>query len=227
VATPRVLDVLAERGLKATFFVVGERLQAYRALADRARREGHRIGNHTLTHPRPLGAMGAAASEEIEAAQALLGDLASPEKLFRPSGVDGDLEPGLLNHAAVGTLLGGGYTCVLWNAVPRDWEDADGWVDRALRQIEEQDWTLLVLHDVEGAAAARLEELLDRAADADVSFRQDFPPGCVPIRRGELVGDLRGLMAGAAGMSSTTSASTAKMWGRRRRSLSARGPQHA
>ncbi len=54
-ATPRVLDVLAERGLKATFFVVGEQLRAHRALAERAHAEGHWIGNHTLTHPRPLG----------------------------------------------------------------------------------------------------------------------------------------------------------------------------
>jgi peptidoglycan/xylan/chitin deacetylase (PgdA/CDA1 family) len=195
VATPRVLDVLAERGLKATFFVVGEPLQAYRALADRARREGHWIGNHTLTHPRPLGAMGAAAGEEIEAAQALLGDLASPGKLFRPSGIGGDLEPGLLNERAVATLLAGGYTCVLWNAVPRDWEDQDGWVDRALRQIEERDWTLLVLHDVQDAAAARLDEFLDRAAAVDVTFRQDFPPDCVPIRDRRLISPVRDLLS--------------------------------
>jgi hypothetical protein len=87
--------------------------------------------------------------------------------------------------------VAGGYTCVLWNAVPRDWEDPDGWVDRALRQIEEQSWTLLVLHDVAGASADRLEEFLDRAA---VTFRQEFPPGCVPIRDGQIVGPLHGLL---------------------------------
>jgi peptidoglycan-N-acetylglucosamine deacetylase len=193
VATPRVLDVLAERGLKATFFVVGRQLEVYRSLAARAAEDGHWIGNHTMTHPRPLGMTEARAADEIEDAQALLGDLSRPEKLFRPSGAGGDLEPGLLNHTAVGTLLGGRYTCVLWNAVPRDWEDADGWVDRALEQIEERDWTLLVLHDVEGASAARLEEFLDRASD--VSFRQDFPPDCVPIRDSRITGPIRGLLS--------------------------------
>jgi peptidoglycan/xylan/chitin deacetylase (PgdA/CDA1 family) len=192
VATPRVLDVLAERGLKATFFVVGLQLEDYRALAARAALEGHWIGNHTMSHPRPLGAIGAGASEEIEDAQALLGDLSRPEKLFRPSGAGGDLEPGLLNHTAVGTLIGGGYTCVLWNAVPRDWEDSGGWVDRALRQITEHDWTLLVLHDVQHAAAGRLEEFLDRA---EANFRQDFPPGCVPIRDGRLTGSVKDLLS--------------------------------
>jgi peptidoglycan/xylan/chitin deacetylase (PgdA/CDA1 family) len=184
--------VLRERDVKATFFVVGEQLRAHPGLAERAAAEGHWIGNHTLTHPRPLGSLGEGAREEIEATQSLLGPLARPEKLFRPSGEGGDLEPGLLNEPAVETLVAGGYTCVLWNAVPRDWEDAQGWVERALRQIDERNWTLLVLHDVAGASADRLEEFLDRA---DVTFRQDFPAGCVPIRDGQIVGRLHGLLS--------------------------------
>jgi peptidoglycan/xylan/chitin deacetylase (PgdA/CDA1 family) len=167
-------------------------LRAHRRLTERAAAEGHWIGNHTLTHPRPLGSLGEAAREEIERAQSLLGELASPGKLFRPSGEGGDLEPGLLNEAAVDTLVAGGYTCVLWNAVPGDWNDPRGWVDRALRQISQHDWTLLVLHDVAGASADRLEAFLDRA---EVTFRQDFPPGCVPIRDGQIVGPLHGLLS--------------------------------
>lgn len=73
---------------------------------------------------------------------------------------------------------------MLWNAVPGDWKDPSGWVDTALRQIASHEWTLLVLHDVAGAAAARLDDFLDRV-EADVV--QDFPPDCVPIRRGEIV----------------------------------------
>ena len=114
------------------------------------------------------------------------------EKLFRPSGEGGDLESGLLNESAVDTLVAaGGYTCVLWNAVPRDWEDPLGWVDRVLRQVEEHSWALVVLHDVAGACADRLEEFLDRA---DVACRQDFPRACVPIRDGQIIGRLRGLL---------------------------------
>ncbi|HET6549528.1 MAG TPA: polysaccharide deacetylase family protein, partial [Solirubrobacter sp.] len=191
-ATPRVLDVLRAHGLRATFFVVGEQLRAHRALAERAHAEGHWIGNHTLTHPRPLGEAGDAARPEIEATQAELGALAHPDRLFRPSGAGGSLEPGLLNRGAVDALVGGGYTCVLWNAVPGDWADPDGWVERALAQCAEHEWTLLVLHDVAGAAAARLPDFLDRVEGA---FRQDFPPDCVPIRRGEVTGSLAGLIS--------------------------------
>ena len=56
--TPAVLDTLARRGIITTFFTIGEKLRdpARRALAARAREEGHQVGNHTLTHgatPRP------------------------------------------------------------------------------------------------------------------------------------------------------------------------------
>jgi peptidoglycan/xylan/chitin deacetylase (PgdA/CDA1 family) len=173
--------VLGERGLRATFFVVGQALREHRALAERAHAEGHWIGNHTWSHPRPLGSAGAGAVDEIATTQALIGDLAHPDKLFRPSGSGGDLEPGLVNDAVMEKLVAGGYTCVLWNAVPRDWEDP-GWVETALRQLSGQEWTVLVLHDVAGAAADRLEEFLDRAAE--VTIRQDFSPSVLPIVRG-------------------------------------------
>lgn len=172
--------MLAARGLKASFFVVGEALQQHRALAERAHAEGHWIGNHTLTHPRPLGESGAEV-REIQAAQAELGALAHPDRLFRPSGAGGDLAPGLLSTAAVQALIAGRFTCVLWNAVPGDWKDPDGWVDTALEQIQQHDWTLLVLHDVAGACADRLDELLERV---DAELVQAYPPACVPIKRG-------------------------------------------
>jgi peptidoglycan/xylan/chitin deacetylase (PgdA/CDA1 family) len=181
--------VLAERELKATFFVVGEQLRAHRELAERAVAEGHWIGNHTLTHPRPLGEVDDA-PHEISATQDVIGSLAHPDRLFRPSGAGGELEPGLLSPAAVDALVDGDYTCVLWNAVPGDWTDA-GWVERALAQIAAQDWTLLVLHDVAGACAERLDEFLGRV---EATFRQDFPPGCVPIRCGEITTSLEGLV---------------------------------
>ena len=48
--TPSVLDVLAARNIQTTFFVIGSKLQdpERRALSERAREEGHWIGNHTL-----------------------------------------------------------------------------------------------------------------------------------------------------------------------------------
>ena len=48
--TARVLDILAEKGVPATFFVVGERVERHPELIRRAHELGHAIGNHTHTH---------------------------------------------------------------------------------------------------------------------------------------------------------------------------------
>lgn len=48
--TPALLDALDELGVKATFFCVGDRVDAHPALAARIAREGHEIGNHTYSH---------------------------------------------------------------------------------------------------------------------------------------------------------------------------------
>src|ERR1035437_7523646 len=53
VDTPRLLDLLREKGVKATFFVVGQRADRHPEIVRRAWEEGHLIANHTWSH-RPL-----------------------------------------------------------------------------------------------------------------------------------------------------------------------------
>ncbi len=189
--TPRVLDALAERGVRASFFVCGKDAAdpARRAILERARAEGHRVGNHTQTHTVELGATGDpdAPEAEIGAAQRALGDLAAPERWFRPYGAGGVLGPRLLSRAAVDYLCRGGYSLVLWNCVPRDWEDPTGWPERALADAARRAWTLVVLHDLPTGAMEALPRFVDRAGDAGAEFTQEFPPECVPIRCGRQV----------------------------------------
>ena len=197
--TDAVLDLLAARGICTTFFVVGAQLRdpARRALAERAAGEGHWIGNHTLTHSVQLGETGdaAAPAREIGETQALLGDLARRERLYRPYGAGGILGPSLFSRAAVRYLEEGGYTCVLWSSVPHDWDDADHWVERCLADVREQPHALVVLHDMPGCALARLPELLDRLEKAGAEVVQELPAECMPIVSGKVVGDLAGLVA--------------------------------
>jgi len=201
--TPRVLSVLARRDIRATFFLVGRNLSDpdARGAALTARDAGHWIGNHTMTHDVPLGIDPDpdAPRREIEEAQAALGPLAHPDRLFRPF-AKGELGPRLLSRRAVDHLLAGGYTCVLWTHVPGDYEDHDGWPDRAMQQVAAAEAAgrrhqLLVLHDAVPPAMRHLDAFLGRLADAGHDFRQDHPADCVPIRRGRLVGRLDGLVA--------------------------------
>lgn len=197
--TPDVLDALAERDLRATFFVCGKDVRdpARRSLALRARDAGHRIGNHTLTHTVELGTTrdGDIAAREIGEAQALLGDLAAPERWFRPYGAGGVLGSRLLSDAAVAYLRDGDYSLVLWNSVPRDWENPEGWPERALAEIETNEWTLVVLHDVPTGAMRALPRFLDAALARGVEITDELPPACVPIREGRVIGSLDGLVA--------------------------------
>jgi peptidoglycan/xylan/chitin deacetylase (PgdA/CDA1 family) len=189
--TPRVLDILRERGIKTTFFVIGEKLQdpARRKLTARASDEGHWIGNHTFTHALPLGQQPDArtAEQEIGRTEELIGELAHEARWFRPFGGGGNLDARLLKPSVVNYLTRHRFSCVLWNAIPRDWDDPDGWAARALAQCRAQDWTLMVLHDLPTGAMDHLDAFLDREATAGARFRQDFPPDCVLIRRGEIM----------------------------------------
>jgi len=190
--TPRVLDTLRRHDLKATFFVLGRKLVQDRALAVRAHAEGHWIGNHTFHHEVPLGLItdAGAASGEIARTEALIGDLAHERRFFRPYGGGGVLSKSLLNREARDHLARNGYTIVLWNAIPEDWRDPEGWVSRALEQCFAQDETLIVLHDLPTGAMDHLDRFIGLARDRGASFRQEFPASCVPMVRGEIVAPL-------------------------------------
>ncbi|WP_458096116.1 polysaccharide deacetylase family protein [Roseomonas sp. WA12] len=200
--TPGVLDVLRTRSLSATFFVLGHKLATHRALAERAHAEGHWIGNHTWTHRRPLGEVtddAATAEAEIGRTQDLVGDLAHPDRLFRPLGGGGALGPHLLSGAALEHLIRGRYTCALWNAVPGDFRDPEGWPDRAVSLCSGPDPIVLVLHDLPNGAMRYLDRTLGRLADAGVRFTQDFPDALTPLRRGEVTGPIEHLVTRHAG----------------------------
>ncbi len=192
--TPRVLDVLARHGVLSTFFVIGSKLTDpnARACAERAHVEGHRIGNHTWTHTRPLGEQPGpeAAALEIGRTQQEIGALSQRPPLFRPTGGGGHLDRRLLSPQAAAMLQVGGFTCVLWNAIPRDWDRPEEWVETALAQVAMQPWTLMVLHDLPTGAMRHLDRFLAEVRRRGCRFRQEFPPGCLPITAGRVTGPL-------------------------------------
>jgi peptidoglycan/xylan/chitin deacetylase (PgdA/CDA1 family) len=201
--TERILRALDERGLPATFFMIGDRLaeRSARRTAQRVKDAGHAIGNHTMTHGVPLGTSGGAARVRVEiggAHEALWG-LTGDQLLFRPNG-RGILGPHLLSEAAVAYLTAHRYTVVTWNAVPRDWEaPRDSWVSRAHRAIELHDWTVLVLHDVHHRTVGDLAAFLDAVAQLGVEIRSDFPTTCLPLQHGHVDTGLKNLVTPVRG----------------------------
>jgi peptidoglycan/xylan/chitin deacetylase (PgdA/CDA1 family) len=107
--TPRVLDLLDGAGMRATFFVIGRRARAHPGLAAEIARRGHRVENHTDTHP-PLFACYTAAPlrREIEGAQSAIAAATGQRPgLFRAPA-------GLRNPLLDGVLHGAGLRLVSW-----------------------------------------------------------------------------------------------------------------
>jgi peptidoglycan/xylan/chitin deacetylase (PgdA/CDA1 family) len=187
--TDRVLDALAQRQMSAIFFVVGEQIcsPAGHRLMARAGREGHRIGNHSFTHGLPLGELSPAQTiHEIGGTQKLLDDFADADRYFRPWGTQGALERRCLNQTAIDYLVAEKYTCVLWNSVPRDWSDPDGWVGRALADTGKHQHTVVVLHDLATGAMDQLPRFLDELTHSGLEVTTELPDDCVPIVCGRM-----------------------------------------
>ncbi|OLP03523.1 polysaccharide deacetylase [Mycolicibacterium porcinum] len=195
--TAEVLDVLADRGIKATFFVVGEQLSRpdARTLTERAEADGHWIGNHTMTHSVQFGDHDdpELAAREIGAAEDVIGPLAHPDKLFRPYAGGGVLDRRVFSTAAIDYLQRHRYTCVLWTSVPHDWDSPEQWVQRCLHDIAQQDWSVVVIHDLPTGAMRHLPAFLDELDRLGAEIVQHFPDACVPIRNGALAADLSAL----------------------------------
>jgi peptidoglycan/xylan/chitin deacetylase (PgdA/CDA1 family) len=195
--TPRVLDILAARSIRAMFFLIGEKVAtpAGREVARGVIDAGHRVGNHTMTHGTPLGLRpDDEAVAEIARADEILADFACHPPLFRPNGW-GALGPHLLSPAAVDHLVAQRHTVVTWNSVPRDWEEPpSAWMPGALEAVERTDHSLLVLHDVVATTVDRLGWFLDAVRDRGVEFSDDVPTACVPISDGRRRSPLEGLV---------------------------------
>ena len=110
--TPRVLDVLAREGVRAAFFLIGQRARRVPEQARRIADSGHDLGNHTWSHP-SLWRCGPAHTErEIGDGHAAIADAAgAPPRFFRPPW-------GKTNLAMFGVARELGTPCVFWTVQP-------------------------------------------------------------------------------------------------------------
>jgi peptidoglycan/xylan/chitin deacetylase (PgdA/CDA1 family) len=115
--TPRLLELLARRDVRATFFLVGSRAQAEPSLVWQILSAGHLIGNHSWSHLRLALASARRIEEQISRTSQVLEQITgTPVRLFRPP--YGARRPATL---AIARRLG--LTPVLWNAMTSDWKN--------------------------------------------------------------------------------------------------------
>jgi peptidoglycan/xylan/chitin deacetylase (PgdA/CDA1 family) len=116
--TPRVLGILREEKVKATFFLVGKHVEKYPYLAKRIAEEGHEIGNHTYSHRDLVPATKKVVVNEVKKAERVIEGACGVRPLyFRPP-------RGIYSNAVRKLILDLGYTILLWSLSSLDWSGA-------------------------------------------------------------------------------------------------------
>ena len=117
-ATPRILDALGKRGIKATFFVVGQKAEAHPEIMKRIADEGHAIGIHSYSHSyKTIYASMDAFRQDFDATKDVIKRLTGQEpKIYRfPGGSKNNFNKDIRGQI-VKYLKDGGYTYFDWNA---------------------------------------------------------------------------------------------------------------
>jgi peptidoglycan-N-acetylglucosamine deacetylase len=163
--TPRLLDVLRDLDLRATFFVIGERAARYPEIVRRIPNEGHAIGHHSYQHREPGGMTSRGLWDEVTKTRALLKSLIGRDVcLFRPP-------KGKLTVSSLWRLWIGGQTVVLWNTDPKDYAMAS--VDSLRAYFDNRPLCggdIVLLHDTHAHAADILPELAAQTRARGLSF---------------------------------------------------------
>ena len=142
--TQEIVDILKKENVHATFFMMGKNVEKYPHLAKEIAQNGNSIGNHTYDHPRNLTQMSSTQlNEEISKTdRAIASSTDIHTKLFRPP-------YDRLTNALRKKMEAKGYTIVLWNIDPKDWDYANSPSSLIEQTIftNEKPTMVIVMHD--------------------------------------------------------------------------------
>ena len=136
--TERLLDGLKERGVKASFFLIGRSVKEYPEAVKRMEEEGHLIGNHTYNHVKLKGLSPEETRREIQKTDEAVYEITGKHVAYlRPP----------FGEWAEDLELTYQVLPVMWTVDPLDWttENVEEIVDRVVTQAGEND--MILLHD--------------------------------------------------------------------------------
>ena len=161
VYTPKLLDGLKERNVKATFFVVGKNIEGREDIIKRMDEEGHLIGNHTYDHVKITGLPEEEACAQITKTSELVKEITGKNtELVRPpfGAWDKKLECGFEMFP------------VLWSIDPLDWttKNVDAVVQKVLSRAEEN--SIILLHDYYDSSVEAALKIVDALLERGFEF---------------------------------------------------------
>ncbi len=154
--TPRLLDILRERNIKATFYVIGQSVSAHPGVLRQTVNEGHEIGNHTQTHRLLTKLSDDALRWEIDGCNRAI-QAAAPCTLrtFRPPyGALSERQRAIVYRDF-------GYPTLLWSVDPLDWKRPGYSVvaNRIIRSVHPG--AIILAHDLHASTVAAMPMALD------------------------------------------------------------------
>jgi peptidoglycan/xylan/chitin deacetylase (PgdA/CDA1 family) len=161
--TGQVLDILKRKGVKATFFLIGQQVRGNAGLVRRELSEGHIIGNHTFTHANVSGGNAGQLTSTTNVIRSVTGYTPC---VFRPP--YGATSPTLAAQA-----FGLGMNTINWDVDPTDWKQpgADAVYSRVVGGA--QAGSIILMHDgggPRGGTVAALPRIIDTLRSRGYSF---------------------------------------------------------
>lgn len=165
--TPKVLDILAECEVEATFFCIGENVEAHPEIVERMFAEGHLVGNHSYTHQNKFPLLGVEKmAEEIRKTDELISSLTgAPVHFFRPPF-------GITNPWVRDALTQFDYNVIGWSVRSYDTVTAD--IDVVYKRVVKKikPGAVILLHDRLPFAPELLSRLLKYLSDEGYEVRR-------------------------------------------------------
>lgn len=177
--TGALLDGLAQRGVKATFFVVGEMLCGNEDLIERMEEEGHQIGTHSYDHVYLTRLSAADFARQVDRTETLLAEITGRGGfVLRPP--YGMIDNGVEKHTH--------SALILWSIDPEDWNDKN--TDRIVEHIvsRARDGDIILLHDIYPTsveAALRVVDELHRKGFLFVTVEELAHQRHVELKQGQ------------------------------------------
>lgn len=150
--TVPLLDGLAQRGVRCTFFLVGKLLEGNEDIVERMGAEGHQVGIHTYDHVWLTSLSEAEFNREVDTTRILLENiLGEGAYCIRPP--YGGVDEGVRRWAEA--------PIILWSVDPEDWNDKN--TSRIVEHIVSnvQDGDIILLHDIYATSTAAALEVID------------------------------------------------------------------
>ena len=163
--TPKLLDLLKKKGVKATFFVVGQNVAEYPDVVKRAASEGHEIANHSWSHPDFARMSDAAVRNELQKTEdAIQQATGAKSKLLRPpyGAITKSQRDWIHNEY--------GFKIVLWDIDPLDWKYRNSaHVENEILK-NTRSGSIVLSHDIHATTVAAMSDTFDKLIEKGFKF---------------------------------------------------------